>query len=185
MNAERIMDRLVKQKIRRIIDQKAEQAVIQGEILGQGVKVDSFRPENVKKTILNLLLDKKLDFKKLINDINKQTKTAENALLKKQKTNTADIDIKKALFLDYLLEKLNVSDTMLNAQQINDELNKDQASDMTKFDAHTDDLKENFYEIFQVFFGEKERMDSIHIKNHLFEYFMKMEVKELLKIKIK
>lgn len=132
---------------------------------------NNFRIENIKKKLLTLLLDKKLDFAQLLNKID--AGNFQNRELPPEKLNLA-------MFLDMLLEILEKSDTLINAEQFLDNVNHKGGEEALKLDGHTNELKENFYEIFQLYFGEEERLRTLELKNRLFEQFMNMKIKDLL-----
>lgn len=67
----------------------------------------------------------------------------------------------KLLFL--ILDSLERSDNLINAARYLDQTNSKQ-----NLDTHTDQLKENFYELFQVYFGEQERLSAIRAKEFIF-----------------
>lgn len=100
------------------------------------ITLDSLEPQRVKKTILELLIEKKLDLKRLLGDI--QSKLEEPPGENETMNWLEDPDF---VLLYVILDRLERSDNLINAvQYLNDSANE--------FDTHTDELKENFYEIF-------------------------------------
>lgn len=127
-------------------------------IENSGHSLTKFKPSRIKRSIVEFIMDKVLKF----DDYFKE-----------------DIGIKRQLFLNYLLDQLEISDGKTNAKKFLFEEKFFEEEDKDNFD-HTDKSKEMFYEFFGIYFGEKERIAAMGIKKGLLSLMVNSDVKSLL-----
>lgn len=145
---------LILKKLKKNLKKIAEKSIVKS-----GYSLKMYEPKRVKRSIIELLMDKILVFKNFVK---------------------CDIEVKKKLFLNYLLEQLEVSDDKINAKKfiLENEFEFGEGKKLG-FD-HTDSTKEFFYDFFGIYFGEEERIAALGVQKELVDLMLRSDVKSLI-----
>lgn len=143
-NESNISRRLVLRSVKNQIQRTSN--IISDKVIGSQVGI-----HNIKKTMIDLLLSKKLDIKRIL----------------------SSTDMRPKLFLMSLLDKLEESDSKINYKQFEfiDSIGKNRPQLEKEIIGHTTKSKEYFYEVFGIYVDEETRIALINLKKEIYRAY--------------
>ena len=174
-NFQQILNLMIKRTIAEDLESKSDIL-----IRSWGLDPSQFAPISIKRTLIKFLIEKKIDLKKIL-----------------EKGQFVD-----RVFLDFVLKRLQKSDELINAERFVFEnsalMKKEDFGDReggeehfggssgvsdggVALGGHTDDLKENFYQFFSIYFDEQKRIQALDSCELVFKKFSERPISTLFK----